>query len=132
MVCTMSFPKTALVFKYYSFKILRHLFVSTSLKEFEYVGQHADRSIIIFLWSIAFLWTGVTLDSFMIQGKLLTSKAFIKLLVYNFCENIRVCALIIFVERSNFWQALELSRFKISCFISDFVIYWNQNYLSMC
>ena len=44
-----------------------------------------------------------------------------------FYQELSEFALIIFVGISDSWQALELSRFNIFWFISDFVISWNQN-----
>ena len=110
MLYTIAFPKTALVFRYYSLKKLRHLLVDTSFKDFWYLWQYADRLIITFLWS--------------------SSKP---LLSFLCIKSVKVSEfdLIIFVGRSDSWQGLELLRFKISRFISDFVISWNENRLSM-
>ena len=66
----------------------------------------------------------------MVQGKLPTSKP----LLISLCViavKISEFALINFDGRSDSCQVLELSRFKISCFISDFAIYQNKNRLSM-
>ena len=66
----------------------------------------------------------------MVQGKLPTSKP----LFSSFCitsVKISEFALIIVVGRSDYWQTLKLSRFKFAWFIYGFVIFWNENCLSM-
>ena len=65
----------------------------------------------------------------MVQEKLPTSKALLSSL-YVTSVKITEFALIVFVGRSDSWQALELSRFNISWFISDFLISGNKNCLS--
>ena len=65
---------------------------------------------------------GLTLATFMVQDKLPTSKPLLSSLCITSVK-ISEFALIIFVGRSVSWQGLELSRFKISWFISDFAIF---------
>ena len=70
----------------------------------------------------------MTLASFIVQGKLPTPKPLLSSLCIT---SVKISEFAIFVGRSDSWQALELSRFKISYFISDFVISWDENRLSM-
>ena len=113
MLCTMSFPKTVLVFRNYSFKKLRNLLVGKPFKDFWYVWQRADRSIITFLWSIVFFINRCNIASFMVQGKSPISKPLLSSLCITSVK-VSKFVLIIFVGRSHSWQAIELSRLKLS------------------
>ena len=113
MLCTMSFPKTVLVFRNYSFKKLRNVLVGKPFKDFWYVWQCADRPIITFLWSIFFFINRCNIASFMVQGKSPISKPLLSSLCITSVK-ISEFVLIIFVGRSHSWQAIELSRLKLS------------------
>ena len=74
----MSFLKTALALRYYSVKILSHLLVNKSFKDFWYVWWYADKSIITLLWSIANFCKQVCIKSLHRFNKtLLTSLTFL-------------------------------------------------------
>ena len=130
MSSILSFSETALVFRNYSFKKLRHLLVYTSFKDFWYIWKYADRSVITFLWSIAFFINRCNIGQFHGTRKLPISKPLLSSLCITSVKILEL-VLIMFLGRSDSWQALELSRFKISRFISDFVISLNENRLSM-
>ena len=110
-MCTMSFPKTALVFK---LTFLQNIEASAC--------KHIFQRLLICL---AVCWQ---FDNY------LSLTDCLKPLLNSLCitsVKISEFALIIFVGRSDSWQTLALSRFKISLFISDFVISWNENGLPM-
>ena len=111
MLCTISFPKTPLVFRYYSSKILRHLLVNTSFKYFWFVWQYADRSIIAFSWTIAVFIK--RFGQFHVQGKMPTSKP----LLSSLCITLQL-----FADLVTFTEEILHGKFHFLCSVTSFKI----------
>ena len=104
MLRTMSFPKTVLVFRRYSFKILRYLLVSTSLKNFCWQVNIYIYSYL--LWNIRVWNIRVCFDNVRWKIRFLKSLKDLKL--------------------EDFKIFLFYLISKVSWFISDFIICWNE------
>ena len=109
MLRSMSFPKTVLVFRRYSFKILRYLLVSTSLKNFCWQVNIYIYSYL--LWNIRVWNIRVCFDNLRWKIWFLKSLKDLKL--------------------EDFKIFLFYLISKVSWFISDFIICWNENGLTL-